>query len=418
MQVERVIDYGKREAVLLEGDRLRVVIADKGGMVPELSFPSGDGWFNTHWVPHFRATSGVPFSPVEHSGTWPVELLYELAGNFLCLPNFGGDCEAYGTPMPPHGLTANGSWSPDSWGEFAGRAVYQRSEIAPDDAYPSIPLTAVKYDVVFDDSPGHYVCLSVTNRGEQPYRLTLGWHNTLGAPFLSPGCRIDLSANRFATPPSPSEFDNTARLETGASFDDLASAPLSEGGTVDLHRVPGMIGATDFITGAIPEEAELGWSSVVNPHVGAVYLSIFPGPRTAREGEIPINFNDLWMQYGGRPFAPWGSRDGGTDYTYCLGAENATGGYANGLAWSLEHPELLGRPTTIEIAPGQTLGHVYASFALPYEGGALDGGVERVVATGSGVDVIPAGGGAAVSFDADAGFDELRDLAETMEEAR
>lgn len=417
MRAIRIKDYGRRDAVLLEGEKLRVVVTDKGGMVPELSFPSGNGWFNTHWIPHFRGNTGEAFDLEIHGDVWPVELLYELAGNFLCLPNFGGGCEAYGVEFAPHAITASAPWRADAWGELTGKAVYQRTVIAPSESYPSLPLETTRYDVVFDDQPAHYVYLKVKNTGDRSYRFTLGWHNTIGPPFLSPGCRIDLSADRFSIPPSPSEFDPTTRLEIGGSFDDLGRAPLSDGRTVDLHVVPGMIGYTDFVTGAVPEHADLGWSAVVNPHVHALYASIFPSPRHAREDEIPVHFNDLWMQYGGRPMAPWSSHEGGTDYTYCLGAENATGAYANGLAYSLEHEELLGRPTTVAIGPGEELGHVYATLACPYDEGVLDRGVSRIEPTSGGIDVVPASGGA-VRLDVDAEFDSLRELVEAMEEAR
>ena len=85
---------------------------------------------------------------------------------------------------------------------------------------------------------------------------------------------------------------------------------------------------------------------------------------------------------------PWAARSGGTDYTYCLGAENATGAYANGLAYSLDNEELLGHPATIEIAPGEELDHVYVTCVLPYEGGALDEGVEKVEAADGSVEVV------------------------------
>ncbi len=70
------------------------------------------------------------------------------------------------------------------------------------------------------------------------------------------------------------------------------------------------------------------------------------------EGEIALSFNDLWLQYGGRRFTPWAASEGGEDRTFCLGTENGTGAYANGLAYSRQHPELLGRPTTVAIPAG------------------------------------------------------------------
>ena len=141
MKAERVKDVGDRSAVLLVGERVRVVVSDKGAMISELSYPSENGWFNTHWIPPFRSSSGIPFDAKVHSGTWPVELLYDLAGNFPCLPNFGGPCSAYEIEMLPHGLTANGRWSHQRCGTLENFA-YSISTIKPDKAYPSLPLVS------------------------------------------------------------------------------------------------------------------------------------------------------------------------------------------------------------------------------------------------------------------------------------
>ena len=54
------------------------------------------------------------------------------------------------------------------------------------------------------------------------------------------------------TAPPGTEFDDTGRLAMGAEFGRLDAAPLRAGGTVDLGLVPGIVGASDLITGAIP----------------------------------------------------------------------------------------------------------------------------------------------------------------------
>jgi len=112
-----------------------------------------------------------------------------------------------------------------------------------------------------------------------------------------------------------------------------------------------MIGATDFVTGAVPVHKTLGWSCVVNPALKLAYIAFFPGPKELPNADIALGFNDLWMQYGGRNFTPWALHEGGADRTFCLGTENAVGAFANGLAYSRAHPELLGSPTTVIIPP-------------------------------------------------------------------
>ncbi len=415
MEVKRVRYAAGRDAVFFDGKQLRVVVDDLGGMIPELSFPYRGGWFNTHWNPHFRSNSGIVYDPEKHEDFWPVRLLYNLAGSFPCFPSFGGGCTAYDAEMDPHGLTANGTWTVDTWGVLDQRIGYSRSTLTPDASNPSIPLSYTKYDIVLNDHPVHYVFMKIRNNGDREYRINAAWHNTLGPPFLSPGCRIDLPGRMFATPPSPSEFDDTTRLQTGVEFEGLENAPLVDGGTADLHRVPGMIGYTDFVTGPVPESEDIGWSSVVNPAVGALYLAYFRGPASVSDDEIGIRFNDLWMQYGGRRYTPWASFEGGSDLTYCLGTENATGAFANGLKYSLDHEELLGTPTTVSIAPGEEKVHRYGTLAVPFTDGELDDGVGNVEEEGERLRIHGNEGSGVITVEADADLGEIAVIAQAID---
>jgi len=151
------------------------------------------------------------------------------------------------------------------------------------------------------------------------------------------------------TPPHGTEFDDTGRLAFDAHFDDIGRAPTRNGEFVDLSIVPGTIGYTDFVTGAIPQNIHLGWSCAVNPILRVAYIAFFPGLQNLLPNEIGLNFNDLWMQYGGRNFTPWALNEGGADRSFCLGTENAVGAFANGLAYSREHPLLMGYPTLVTI---------------------------------------------------------------------
>ncbi|GAB1483789.1 hypothetical protein MASR2M78_26050 [Treponema sp.] len=139
-----------------------------------------------------------------------------------------------------------------------------------------------------------------------------------------------------------------------------------------------MIGYTDFATGVIPRDAPLGWSAVVNPELALVYACFFPGPEAAGSDGIGLRFNDLWMQYGGRPFSPWASFEGGTDLTYCLGTENAVGAFANGLAFSKKQGSLLGAPTTLTLKSASVRTLRYGTLFAPYKDGTLDKGVKKI----------------------------------------
>jgi hypothetical protein len=156
--------------------------------------------------------------------------------------------------------------------------------------------------------------------------------------------------------------------------------PLRDGTLVDLGLVPGMVGATDFVTGAVPSSLPMGWSCVVNPVLGVAYVCFFPGAAGLPEGEIALSFNDLWMQYGGRSFTPWALTEGAPDHTFCLGTENTVGAFANGLEYSRSVPELLGRRTTVTIPAGGERKLCYATALVELDRGLVAEGVRAVEA--------------------------------------
>ncbi|GHV42803.1 hypothetical protein AGMMS49546_22670 [Spirochaetia bacterium] len=376
--VNRLVELGEREATVLEHGALRVIIDDQGGMIPELSSIRGKSRINAHWQPWFRSNAPRPYNDAEHGSFWKGNLLYHIAGSFPCAPNFGPGHFIEGLTMPPHGWTANQKWKFINNGidEETGTAWALSSMHAP--AGGRMPLSFRKIDALIPGQPVHYSSLEITNSGGVDLEINCGWHNTLGAPFLQSDCRISTAAKRWTSAPLGGEFDTTARLNPGAEFSSLNSAPLHQGGKVDLSRVPGPIGYTDFVTGLIPSSAPLGWSALLNPFLKLAYLCFFTGPGNGAEDDIILRFNDLWMQYGGRPFTPWAPYEGGTDLTYCLGTENAIAAYANGLEYARRTRQLMGAPVTALIPAGRTRTLRYGVLFAPYSGNALDDGIQSI----------------------------------------
>ena len=368
-----------RSAICLENEKVRTAIDAVGGMMPEFARKGGEALLNAHWVPEFRESSGKSYDPSEHADFWKVKLLYLIAGDFPCSPNFGGACVVDGVELPPHGWAANEEWCIKAHGVSDNAAIAFARFALPSPA-AGMPLVWEKCDMLVDDQAAYYSIMRIKNTGELPIAINLARHNTLGAPFLQPGCRISLCADRFQIAPAGGEFDLSGRLLQGAEFSDLAHAPLRAGGTVDLTEVPGMIGNTDFVTGAIPETLSLGWSCVVNPALGLAYICFFPGAAALPVGEIALSFNDLWLQYGGRPFTPWAQSEGGADRTYCLGTENAVGAYANGLAYARNNPEVLGRPTMFTVPAGGERKLCYATALVELDPDLLEEGVRSIEA--------------------------------------
>jgi hypothetical protein len=404
LQAKR-FEYLGRRSTLLSNGRIRAAVDAVGGMMPEFSLGKGRGGTNAHWLPEFRDNSGRPYSEAEHARYWKAKILYLIAGDFPCCPNFGGGGVVDGADLPNHGWTANEEWKVEEVGvkPEAGAAFARFSLRSP---APTMPLSWRKCDFVLEGQNAYYSVMRIKNEGKAPVAVNLARHNTLGAPFLQAGCRISLCADAFITPPSGGEFDETGRLALGAEFDDLGATPLRAGGTTDSGLVPGMVGASDFIGGAVPARLSLGWSCVVNPVLGLAYICFFPGEAATPQGEIALTFNDLWLQYGGRPFTPWALDEGGADRTFCLGTENAVAAFANGLAYARSNPELLGRPTTLTVPAGGERKLCYGTALVELDADLLREGVLAVEADRGAVVLKGAKSSQRVALEGD--FDRVR----------
>ena len=413
-KVARVTELGNREATVLENDDLRVLIDDQGSMIPELSAlrktegetaEGGAPRLNAHWLPWFRSSSGKSFNDAENGSFWNASLLYHLAGNFPCLPSFGGGDPVNGINIPAHGWTANLPWKFRESGSYEGTGWALSTLESPEAA---MPLTFRKIDALIPGHNVHYSSITVKNNGTAAQEINAAWHNTVGAPFLAEGSRLSACADAWLTAPKGSEFDTTTRFVPDAEFASLREVPLARGGKADISVIPGPLGYTDFAAGRVPSGASLGWSSLVNPSLKMAYICFFTGPGAAASDDIILRFNDLWMQYGGRHFTPWAAYEGGTDLTYCLGTENSVGAYAQGLEYSLRVKKVLDSPTTVTIPGGTERVLRYGTLFAPYGQKALDSGVDSL--SGESNALVCQGKGGRWSFPADPGFAVLKAL--------
>jgi hypothetical protein len=376
----RRVEYMGKQAVVLSNDQVVTIVEAAGGMVPVFAVRRGAAILNAHWIPDFRDVSGTPYVEAVHGPYWKVKLLHRIAGDFPCTPSFGAPCEVDGTSQPVHGWGANEDWAVEGVGvDQASGTGWARSRLRCP-APPSMPLSYEKLDLVPPGQPASYSFIRIRNAGDAPVSINLVRHNTVGAPFLAPGCRLSVSADRFMAAPVGTEFDPTGRLLQGGQFESLAAAPLRGGGTVDLREIPGPIGHSDFVMGAVPERLALGWSCVVNPVLKLAYLCFFPGMAGLPAGEVSASFNELWLQYGGRTASPWAMYDGGSDRTFCLGTENGTSSFNLGLPYARANPVLLGRPTVFEVPARGARTFAYGTALVALDDALVREGVQAVEA--------------------------------------
>jgi hypothetical protein len=404
--VQRVVEAGGRNATVLETGLVRVVIDDEGGMTPEFSTLQDKRALNAHWIPQFRANSGQAWNERQHGSYWKNRNLYHIAGSFPCLPNFGIAHLVEGETMPSQGWTASRCWRHEKKGvDMESGAAWAVSTLSASGC--GLNLAFTKIDAALPGSPVYYTSIRVKNLSGKPAEINAAWQNTVGAPFLQAGCRVSACATRWVTPPPGGEWDETNRLALGAEFASLYKAPLALGGRCDISVTSGLIGYTDFAAGVVPEKARLGWFSVVNPALKLVYLTFFTGPAASGNDDITLYFNNLWMQYGGRPFTPWALYDGGTDQNYCLGMVNSVSALSGGLDYARRARELLENPTTVTIPAQGTKTLRYGSLFAPYENNILDDGITAVEAENNALVCVKSG---SWSFPADPAFSVLKRL--------
>ncbi|MDR2658636.1 MAG: hypothetical protein LBC27_01430 [Spirochaetaceae bacterium] len=407
--VSRVTSIGGREATFFENATLRVQIDDIGGMAPIFCSVQDKRQINAHWQPWFRSNSGRQYNDSRDGSFWKSEYLYNVAGSFPCAPNFGPAHIIDGFTMPPNGWTANLKWNYKKSGvDEASGAAWALSELKSPDL--AMPLSFKKTDAVLPKHSVHYSALSINNLGVKDIEICCANQNIIAPPFLQEGCCISAAANIWTTPPPGGEFDLTTRLALGSEFASLSKAPLTYGGKIDLSVIPYPSGYTDFVTGAIPKTARLGWSSVVNPRLKMAYICFFPGPAALLESEavddIILYFNGLAMHYGGRHFTPWAPWDGAPDQTYCLGLQNAAAAYSYGLDYSRKQKKVLDAPATVTIPAGAQKTLYYGCLLAAYEKNILDGGIVGVDAEES--QLVCKSATESWKFDADALFRVIR----------
>jgi hypothetical protein len=227
---------------------------------------------------------GLPMPP------WAAPHLAGLEGDFFCAP-FGEQTEG----VPLHGWPANGDWQLVE--ARGGRLVARLPQ----------PVQGARLEKTLQLRDG------------QPFLYQLhrfeGGEGTLRAAnhamvSLPSGGRIAFSPKRwFHTPAHPPEADPT-RWRSALAYPARAVDPRAfpgATGPVDLTRYPWGPAHEDFVI-AVEAGPGLGWTAVVRPSEGDLFLSL----RNA--AALPMTM--LWHSNGGRDYAPWSGRHRG-----CLGVE-------------------------------------------------------------------------------------------------
>ena len=266
-----------------------------------------------------------------------------LAGDFLAAPMGASD-------RGLHGLPANGDWqvlpsAPGTLrallnGEVQGASVVK--ELSVEDDHPFVYQRHLFIGGTGSLPVANHAMVSVPNGAKLSFSRKRWWE-TLAEPLETTRGRSCLAYPR--------------RSEDAAEF------PGADGSTVNLHRYPWGERHEDFVAGIEDPASQLGWTAVVRPKEGDLFLSL------RNPAHLPMTM--LWHSNGGRDYAPWNGRHRG-----CLGVEEGAALPMLGLS-ARETPDPLtaaGQPGLVTLNPEGTVEvrHIIGAIAWP-EGQAVAG---------------------------------------------
>ncbi|MDQ2067247.1 hypothetical protein Q9295_12795 [Xinfangfangia sp. CPCC 101601] len=260
-----------------------------------------------------------------------------LRGDFLAAPMGAG-------PDGLHGLAANGPWQvlPTQSGQL--RALLQGQIMG---------ASVIKELSVSDDHPFLYQRhLFIGGSGSLP----VANHAMVSVPQ---GAKLSFSRKRwFETLCAPLEPD-PARGRSALAYPKRHEDPTEfpgKDGPVNLHSYPWGAAHEDFVAAVEEPSSALGWTAVVRPAEGDLFLSL--------KNPMALPMTMLWHSNGGRDYAPWNGRHHG-----CLGVEEGAALPNLGLS-SQETPDPLaaaGQPGLLQLEPAGTvdLRHVIGAIHWP-----------------------------------------------------
>jgi len=286
-RITEMIIEGHR-CIALENEKVRVtIIADKGTDIYEFLYKPRDVDFmwrtwvglrdRSHFVPTSSRAAGAHMDYYE--GGWQ-----EL------FPNCGNVSVHQGTEVGQHGEVLLLPWryaiEKDEPGEISVRFEV-RTVRTPFHLVKTVSLRSGEAILRMRER--------VTNEGGQEVNFTWGQHPAFGWPFIDESCRVDLPACRIRT---IADFSpSTSRLAPD-QLTDWPTALASDGGQVDLSRLPGPDSAASDMV--FLEGITEGWYALTNTRMGVGFALRYPADV----------FKHLWywqVYRGGRDYPWWSS---------------------------------------------------------------------------------------------------------------
>ena len=305
--------HSQPSAILATKD-VEVAVTTRGGhMAPVTFFRSSDRPVQPYSVSPWQDEAPLPM---------PAPVLVTLRGDFFCMPFGGNSAEVAGEKHPPHGEIVGELW------EVVG--TKQAGDVST--LTMEIDTKVRKGRVIKELSlvDGQNAVYSRHTIEGFAGRAPLGHHATLAMPEKEGAVRIATSPIRFGMT-CPGVFSDPKQREyqallPGAKWTDLAKVPVAWKGAADadLTRLPGRYGYADLVQLVNESSEKTGgpaWTTATFPADGYLWFAL--------KDPAVLTTTVFWMENHGRHGHPWNGRNN------CLGIEDATAFFADGLAASV-----------------------------------------------------------------------------------
>ncbi|MFN9217650.1 MAG: hypothetical protein ACK6D0_07390 [Planctomyces sp.] len=332
-------------AWILQNDCVSLAITQTGGhMAPATFHRNTPAPVQPYYV--------SPWQDEPRQQPFPAPVLKALRGDFFCLPFGGNNVPVSGESHPPHGEIAGMEWK---------SAGLQRSN-----TITSLTLTAEtqvrpgKITKTLLLKNGHNVIYSTHLISGFVGAAPLGHHATLAMPDEPGSVRIATSPIKLGmtcpgvfSDPKNGEYQ---RLQPGQRWNSLSAVPQAwkNSPDADLTRLPGPVGYADLVQifPATPASGQPAWVTATFAKSGYLWFSM--------KDPAVLNSTVFWMEHRGRHGFPWNGRNN------CLGLEDVTAFFAEGLKASVEPNELTrqGVPTAVTLQQDQPTAVHYLQGAV------------------------------------------------------
>jgi hypothetical protein len=314
-----------RESFLLEASDVELAVTRIGGMLgPVTFFPGQAEPIRPYAIAPWVEETLPPDTPPMIAG---------LRGDWFCSA-FGENSETHSNRhLPPHGETANLSWSEVARGGSATGSWMTLGIDLPEQGGRCEATTSLlnQHSIVYQ----RHVFTGLTGP------INPGHHATLAFPDVEGAGRLSFSrfvgAWTYVQPTERPENRGYSWLKPDVRIYDLHSVPCIDGSTTDLCRYPARRGYEDIAIVCTDPALSVAWSAVTSPEQGFVWFAL----RDPKQLASTV----LWFSNGGRHFAPWNGR-----HINVLGVEDVTAFFHAGLAASCRPNQLnsLGIPTVLQ----------------------------------------------------------------------